>query len=370
MTEAIDHVRRFPGPALLCAAIGVFAGVILGALLLNGPAGATKKKANTDDVVLGSDVPALEPSSGRRVSPRAAPPASRDTTQGIRQALDDGVGAADALGGTAAAAVQIGDSEPVTVGPASSPIRLWSVSKAVTGVALFRTDKQSPAVDTAIAQAITSSENCPQRVAVLALQSRMGGADGAANAFAKVLTDAGAGGASVSVAAEAKPLDPSMRERCRARLEAAIPDPFADAPQFGIARWTVRDGATFAAALSSRRLGEPGERVRTIMARPKVAPNEGAASDFTADPSWGAGKVLPRFQPAYKAGWGGATSGTGYSIAQVISIRPGGTPVGVSVAFRPNANPASDDPGKGNGTVAVETVLQRLLPALDRLENR
>src|SRR5207244_2549618 len=97
----------------------------------------------------------------------------------LETALRHGVlDATRTYGGSAEVAVwPIGDPSPTWYGDATTPRRMWSMSKAVTVIALQRETGGhiGPLTQEAITDAITRSDNCAQRALVGRLQDLTGG---------------------------------------------------------------------------------------------------------------------------------------------------------------------------------------------------
>jgi hypothetical protein len=261
----------------------------------------------------------------------------------VRAALDSGIKRADSLGGTSQLAVwKQGWAAPVVMGDAPGrPMRLWSIAKAVTAIAIYENPgKPSEALQTSIVRALTRSENCAQRRVVLGLQALKGGVAGAEAAVADVLARAGA---RVRVGPEAQPPE----QNCVAYLtkhRGNLADVNARAALLGTVRWTITDAVMFAAALGGGRYGPAGDTVLRYMRQPKLA-SEDPGATMTAPRNWGAGAALGDVDDlAYKGGWGGSSSKT-YMAAQIGVATVGGRRVAVAAAFHPAQQPPSDDPG-------------------------
>jgi hypothetical protein len=220
-------------------------------------------------------------------------------------------------------------------------MRMWSISKAVTAIAVFETvRKPSAALQTSIVRALTRSENCAQRRVVLGLQALKGGVAGAETAVADVLARADA---RVTVHPEAQ----APEQYCLAYLaghRGDLSDIKAPAALLGTVQWTLADAVRFAAALGRGRYGSAGDRVLQYMARPKL-PSQEAGAAMTAPANWGAGAALAGLDDlAYKGGWGGSSSKT-YMTAQIAVATVGGRGIAMAAAFHPTRQPATDDPG-------------------------
>jgi CubicO group peptidase (beta-lactamase class C family) len=286
------------------------------------------------------------------------------------RALRRGVVNAARLGGSVEAAVMLGNwKAPAIV--ASEPAgerrfsRAWSLSKVFTAVALLRElgwgakpgKALTPQLEAALAGAITRSENCRQRRIVLELQRVAGGTPEAGRAaVAEALS---LGGVRARLDGEARPPEPVCVQFLKTQSE--LQDPLAPSLLLGTSAWRIADAVRFVHALQVGRYGKAvGERVLSLMRRPKAVSREAPASDFTAAVNWGAGRVLGGFVPAYKAGWGGALQGR-FVAGQVASVRlPAGGMGAVAVMFHPHEQPPKDDPGRTNAPAAIEAVMAAL----------
>jgi ADP-ribose pyrophosphatase YjhB (NUDIX family) len=358
-----ERVRRQPAPAALALLAGLVAGLLLGWIAQADPssprAAATTvvevatTKAATATTPAKTTAPASTgatavpaPDTGRRGDPAPA---------AVRPVLEGGVRAADTFGGTSQVAVfKEGWAAPVVVGDAPNrPMRMWSISKAVTAIAVFETQpKPSEALRTSIMRALTRSENCAQRRVVLGLQAlSKGGVIGAEAAVADVLARAGA---NVTVRPEAQ----APEQNCLAYLTAhrgGLADIKAPAALLGTVRWTLADAVRFAAALGRGHYGAAGNRVLQHMARAKL-PSEDPGAVMTAPLNWGAGAALAGLDGlAYKGGWGGSASKS-YMAAQIAVVTVDGRHVAMAAAFHPTQQPANDDPGLTKAPQALATL--------------
>jgi len=243
-------------------------------------------------------------------------------------------------------------------------MRMWSTAKAVTAVAALRAADQTQSGPTSdlsesIQGALERSENCRQRNVVLWLQQMIGGPAEASAAIREEFQTAGSSDAMIPEVPAAVPAD------CVEFLRTSgVSDQLGPALQLGTATWTPVTGSRFAWALAAGRSGQPGDKVFSIMRRPKKSSRE--ASDpggYTADLDWGAGKAMENLRPAYKAGWGGTEQGD-FIAGQIVSLRTATGPYGVFVFGSPAKQPALDDPGVTAIPAAVEAVLRRLAPVL------
>lgn len=291
----------------------------------------------------------------------------------IERALAVAARRAAALGGSVRiAAMRSGWAEPaVAASPAAAagaPVRMWSMSKVVTAVALLRETGwgggagKPPAaeVEEAMESALVRSENCPQRRVVLALQEAADGPLGARRAVGAVLERSGA---ESRVGEEVQPPDPSCVEYLEGQRE--VEEPLAPTVLLGTSTWRVADAARFMRALGSGLYGEAlGERLLATLRRPKERSREIVASEFTARPDWGAARALEDWNPAFKAGWGGSLQGD-FLVGQMAWLEPpGAPPAALAVVFSPAVQPPVDDPGRTAGPAAVERAMETAKGAL------
>ncbi len=353
------RLRRRPISALLALAGGLAGGLLLAALTA-----APAPRAETATVVVLHDAAGATPGA-RPSSPVGARSvlADEQTRSAFQRAAEHAVARAETAGGAAEAAVWAeGWSTPVVAGDASRRMRLWSMSKAVTAVALFealarRSRRPSPELDAALAGALVRSENCSQRRVIVGLQELTGGAEGARAAVEDVLRRAGA---SAAMPTAPQPPEPACHEYLLAH-GGGVAEPLAPAYQYGTATWTIRDAVAFAHALGDGRYGAAGEEVLRRLALPKQPGTEAAPSEFTADPAWGAGRQLAPWHPAYKAGWGGSqNSPPDFFVAQLATLTAGTHPVAIAAAFHPAQQPPSDDPGLGSSVTGIERALHEI----------
>lgn len=299
----------------------------------------------------------------------AATSAERDAVEArlaqerLRDRLAAGVARASELGAEVQAAAWIpGQPAPALAGrDLDEQMRLWSMSKPFAAIATIRAaGSDEPAwMRTALEALILRSENCPTRALMLELQRRTGSIAGARRALAAVFVDGGAD--RVTVADEVEPPD----SECREWLEAAgVPSAGSEALLTGTSTWTVGEAIRITHALSQGRFGAPGERLLELMRRPKAASEEIARpSDYTADPAWGAGRVLAAWQPSYKAGWGGVAQDS-FMAGQIVVVGSGDCATSLAVMVHPMGQPGLDDPGRSVAPLAVETVLRTIRPSL------
>lgn len=379
----LEQVRRNPGPAILTAAVGVLVGVLLGATVFNGDGGAASTSPPAGTVRTAEVDGQAPPRDGDRGGKTKLPPEASGGSNGtaeslgatgrapgaIEVALDHAVVAARPKGSLELAVWAEGWSAPAVSPKAAlnARSRMWSMSKALTAIALLRlheTKGTEPERDVlaAIAAALRRSENCRQRRVVLALQEAAESPQGAVAVIRGVLKQAGIDPDSVVLPSEPKPPD---SPQCAPILGELNNRP---ALQFGTAEWRVSDGAAFGRALAAGAFGATGVWVREQMAAEKGRSTDpGVTKDDYTVPSfsWGAGNAFGQFDGlAYKGGWGGADRGD-YLVAQVVSMQVGGLPVGVMGVFRPAEQPtAGDDPGKTSGPAELERAFKALAPVL------
>jgi len=315
-----------------------------------------------------------------RAASAAAPADDREAERGdaggryrrwIESRLERAVAdAGRAAGGTVQAAAMLdGWTRPAVAasepGAERRPMRMWSIAKVVTAVAVLRAlgwgdrpgRRPSPQLEEAMHDALVRSENCRQRRMVLGLQQLRGGPDGARSALAEVLAEAGAG-AELEVDVEAPE---SLCLEYLATQEGSIADPYAPTLLLGTATWRIADQAAFLHALGSGTYGEAIERrLLSTMREPKGASTEVPREEFSAALDWGAGRALAGLDPAYKAGWGGTLQGS-FMAAQGAVVELGdGRTIAFAVAFHPDVQPPKDDPGLTEAPLAIERVLGRL----------
>ena len=248
-------------------------------------------------------------------------------------------------------------------------MRMWSMSKIVTAVALLRAkgwgedrgEALSPEVEQALRAAITRSENCPQRRIVLELQHSLGDStEKARRAIAEVLRLAD-GRARPGDEVEAP--DAGCVEFLEGQHE--IPEPLAPALLLGTSEWRVGDAARFMRALGEDAYGKAiSHYLLTLMREPKQLSREALPGEFTADVAWGAGRALERFEPAYKAGWGGTQQGD-FMAGQMALLDLSQGRAAIAVMFHPSSQPSIDDPGLTGAPAALETVMRELAKELE-----
>ena len=284
----------------------------------------------------------------------------------LAAALRRGVARAADLGGSVEAAAMVDSSTSPIVATseprgASRYMRMWSMSKVATMVALLRELKwgelpgeaTSAEVDDALIGAITRSENCRQRRIVLELQRIAGGIEGARRAMAEVFALAG-GRPRIDTEIEAP------EPHCIPFLESQseLPDPLAPALLLGTSTWRVTDAVRLAHALATGAYGKAiSTRALDLMRAPKQPSRESPAGELTAPLDWGAGVAFAGMEPAFKAGWGGSQNGN--FLAGQLAVLPigGGDRLAIAVMFHPDAQPPRDDPGITAAPSALQTVM-------------
>jgi hypothetical protein len=299
---------------------------------------------------------------------RAGSPSTDETPKAgslparVRDALAAGVEKANALGGTAEAAVWVpGWDAPVTVGDADTPHRMWSMSKAVTAVALHQAagGGLSARANEAVTDAITRSDNCAQRSVIVSLQELAGGTEGALSAFDDVLAQSGA---HLRTAPSTGTI--ADQPECRTYVAAHAPQATGRALQLGTAEWNLIDAIAFAHGLATGTYEAPGDTLLDLMRRPKLRPLTSTPEDMTAPPNWGAGAALANFNTAYKGGWGGSQQGR-YMAGQIVVADIRGQRVAFVAIYHPKAQPPTDDPGKTRAPEALQTMFAAGASALE-----
>jgi hypothetical protein len=293
----------------------------------------------------------------------------------VERALRRGVAEAEELGGAVeAAAILAPWRAPVVV--ASPPgggerwMRMWSMSKIVTAVAMLRAkgwgeqpgEELSPEVEEALRAAVTRSENCPARRLVVELQHSHGDSpERAREAIAEVLRVAGG---RARPGEEIAPPDPGCVEFLETQTE--VPEPLAPALLLGTSEWRVGDAVLLMRALGQGTYGEAvSQRLLGLMREPKLPNREALPGELTAPVEWGAARALGQFDPAYKAGWGGTQQGAFMAGQMALLELPGGGRAAVAVVFHPAVQPSRDDPGLTEAPAAVETVMRSLAAELE-----
>jgi hypothetical protein len=209
------------------------------------------------------------------------------------------------------------------------------------------------------------SDNCGERVVILELERLSGGAQGARRAFAAVLADAG-----VHIAPVITLSPPFEEPECNAYLSkrAQVSDAGASAWQFGTSEWTIGQAVGFTHALANGAFGEAGARVLHLMQlakQPSLVSLEGPTGEHIPDLQWGAGRALAGWQPAYKAGWGGAEQ-KNFIASQIVVLDKVRPSTAIAVTFRPDSEPRSEDLGETSAARAIQDVLTAIARALER----
>jgi hypothetical protein len=391
LTDQLRHVRRSPALALIVLAGGLMLGVLIGVIFgdSGGSAHAVRRVGLTATVAVGparADSRLAASAGGGASSGRAAtlPPASAGSNDpvgangsqaypGDRETLatelSQGVAAADALGGVAAAAIWVhGDAQPVLVGPTMQRYRMWSVSKAVATIATLQATNDHPdsVLRSAMADAIRRSDNCAIRRVIVGLQDRLGaGNRGTVAAFEHVLAIAGAG-------IERAPQSAAAEQACVRYLDrhqSGLPgSDLGIVPEFGTAEWTEKDAIFFAHALSEGLYGASGAYLLALMGQPKEPPLEEPPPPAAPPLGWGAGAAFPSsWKPAWKAGWGGSQNDPPHFLAsQIVVLHLGRVPVAVTAVFVPRAEPATDNPGITHAPEALELMFRAARAGLER----
>ena len=331
------HWRR---RAVALLGLSIAAGLLLSFLLAGGSASHRREPHSPSaDVRLGSG---LASSAGQ---PRYAD---------LDAALARGVAAAAALGGDVEAALMLDrwtrpaveTSEPRG---AAREMRLWSMSKVPTMIALLRQlgwgaeagKSTSAELESALEGAIERSENCHQRRVVRELEDVAGGTAAARGAIADVFHRAGA---TAQVADQVQ----APESLCIPYLstQTEIADPLAPALLLGTSRWRVEDAVRIAHALSTGAFGEAlSRRALALMREPQLPSREAPPGELTAPLDWGAGKAFAGLDPAYKAGWGGSLHANFLAGQIAVVSMPDGERLAIAAMFHPDAQPSRDDPG-------------------------
>ncbi|MDQ1490004.1 MAG: hypothetical protein QOJ23_2518 [Actinomycetota bacterium] len=354
MLKPIAAARRHPWPAA----------AILGAVLLLG----------------GSLAWALPPGSGVHAPegrPAPTPDAAVDPSSAwkvpLHDALDRGLAAADAEGGTTQAGIWVDTwATPIVLGNDLGAGRLWSLSKPVTAIAALEIANAqggpTPVMTSAMRDAITRSDNCAQRQVVLELQ-RLAGIDGARTSFDGVLQRAG-----VTLSTKAQSAGIASEPDCRpyvARNHLEVPDPGGTVLQFGTGTWTLHDAVQFAHGLAGGTYGRAGETVLELMRQPKERVSGSSPTDYTAalDEPPSGGTFPKEWGPAYKGGWGGhSLSPPNFRAAQIVVLDVGSHRVALVAIFRPGVQPPSDDPGATRAPQALKALSASVEHTLSDLE--
>lgn len=318
-------------------------------------------------------VPTLSAGTPAASRPGTAPAPGRrpgePRREAVEAALTDGVVAAAKLGGTVEAAVLAdGWATPIVVTSerdgAGRHMRMWSMSKVTTMIALLRARGWgerpgrpiSPELGEALSGALRRSENCRQRLVVLALENAAGGTEAARVALAGVFA---ASGAEAEVGSETEAAD----EVCAPYLEGqkAVEDPMRPALLLGTSTWRVGDAVRLMRALATERFGAAvSKRVLALLRAPKLVSREVPPGELTAPLQWGAGHALEGLEPAYKAGWGGTMHGNFLAGQVALVALPHGGHLSMATMFHPDVQPSRDDPGITAAPQAIKTVFGSL----------
>jgi len=295
---------------------------------------------------------------------------SREAAQraSLGAALQHGVDAAAALGGSAEAAIML-DGWPTPLIASSEAhgegrfMRMWSMSKVSTMIAVLRGldwgrrpgQPISPELDEALHGAITRSENCRQRRVVLELQRLSGGAPAARRALQDVFRGAGA---EVRVGTQIAPPEENCLEYLETQTELA--EPLAPALLLGTSTWRVGDAVRLVHALSIGTYGIAiSHEVLGLMRLPKQPSREVKPGELTAPLNWGAGESLPAKTP-YKAGWGGSLNGNFLAGQIALADLPGIGHVALVAVFHPDEQPSRDDPGITEAPQALNAIFSSI----------
>ncbi|HEX5988691.1 MAG TPA: hypothetical protein VFY75_00570 [Solirubrobacterales bacterium] len=318
----------------------------------------------------GGDSPAANRAgtgTGDQSRETSAPPKPTAREQRLQRALRAGVESAAGLGGEVEAAAMLDDSpEPLVASSepdgAERYMRLWSISKVATMIALFQRlgwgdrhgETPSNEVLEALSGAMIRSENCRQRRVVLELQRAARGIPETRRALAEEFESIGAELQPGSQVAPPEAICLSFLRR-----QAEIPEPLGPALLLGTSRWRVTDAARLAHALAVGTFGAAlSEQVLDLMRAPKQPSRESEPGELTAPLDWGAGRVFADLSPAYKAGWGGSLNGNFLAGQIVVVPLPRNRHLSLAVMFHPDTQPERDDPGITVAPQAIEVVMQ------------
>lgn len=354
--------------AICVGAIVAGGGIGLGVHALLNDDASTPVRTVTDAATASPSPPTAAPATP---APTAAPPTPQRAD--LERLVDR---QARRTGGRVQVAVATDDRvvAAASSGSVGTRVRMWSVSKVMTAIALLRAhdwDERrgrplaGPTMR-AMTDALTRSADCAQRQMVVALQQELGGPAPARAALQGVLADAGARHAEVLTRSS------TAGSGCAPVLNGSgLKDPFGVALQVGTAEWDVRDAARFGRALGDGTFPAAiRRRILNLLRRPKLKSNDPFAQglDVTTDPAWGAGIALRQLQPSYKSGWGGSSGETPtFVVEQVIYARDAaGRSVGIATTFEPpEPRPVRDDPGLTAAPRAFAGLLRPLARTLD-----
>lgn len=325
---------------------------------------AALRHGNGDSPAAGRAEPGVGEQSREASSP---PPEPTPRELRIERALRAGVASAAGLGGEVEAAAMLDDSPAplvATSGPGGAEryMRLWSISKVATMIALFQRlgwgdrhgEIPSHEVLEALSGAMIRSENCRQRRVVLELQRAAAGIPETRRALAE---EFGSIGAEFQPGSQVAPPEAICLPFLRQQVE--IPEPLDPALLLGTSRWRVTDAARLAHALAVGTFGKAlSDQVLEFMRKPKQPSRESEPGELTAPLDWGAGRVFADFGPAYKAGWGGSLNGNFLAGQIAVVPLPGNQHLSLAVMFHPDTQPERDDPGITVAPEAIEAVMQ------------
>lgn len=259
-----------------------------------------------------------------------------------------------------------------SAGSTRTPVRMWSVVKVPTAIALLqangwgeRRGRDPATTRSAMTSALVGSADCAQRQLVVTLQDQVGGPAAARIAVRRVLERGGARAARVLRRASV------AGAGCRPRLaESGLANPYRSALQLGTAEWSILDAARFALALGNGTYPPAVQRrILGLLRRTKTKSDDVFARglDVTTDPRWGAGLALADLNPAYKAGWGGSSGETPTFVnQQAIFVRDRlGRALGIAVTFEPPDRPVRDDPALTAAPQAFLALLRELRVEFD-----
>lgn len=138
-------------------------------------------------------------------------------------------------------------------------------------------------------------------------------------------------------------------------------------PQLGTAEWSQYDAISFAHRLAEGGYGAAGARLTALMEEPKESAHELPVPQSAPEPNWGAGVAFPAsWQPAWKAGWGGARDRPRHFLAtQIVVLRVGHVPVAATAIFLPHVQPVDDNPGVTPAPRALEILFKAVRAGLE-----
>lgn len=356
---------------------GVLAGIILGAVF-HASAPATPARSSAEQMPTATRTATNATTPAKPAKPAAPTDAlkqpaarSRRDMKALSGALSKGASDVRRQGlGTAEVALMLDrDVEPVVRGAApDQPVRVWSMIKPVTAVALLTAlDGDARGLDPYLRAALRRSENCAQRKLVLELQRVEGGIDAAKLALRDTLTAVGG-----ELDTKRAQISANGRD-CQApgydllsNADAARRSLFA-----GTTNWRIADAARFAHALRGERVfGKSiSDRILGLMREPKLPSREpGADGRTTAPLDWGAGATFRAvcWHVAYKGGWGRNTS-VPFTAGQLGTVELGnGRWAAFAVVFHPAKVPPDSDPGKADAPQGLAVALAPLKRKLQR----